>query len=75
MLPKGKGKLINPDDLKQVFEPDKIEPLNIDDYYTRVKPLPDNRYDYVTLRTEEAIRALFAKMNEVIYKLEEKEKK
>ena len=44
----------------------QIEPLNIDDYYTRIKPLPDPRYHYVTLRNEDAIRALFEKQKEII---------
>lgn len=57
---------------KKITKQHKIKPLNIENYdidimYNDVIPMKKTN-------VHKAIRALFAKVNEVIYKLEEKEK-
>lgn len=66
--------------LKNIEDDNKkpIEQLNIEDYMILTNFQPNIEYPPTILKKlnyEKAIRALFAKVNEVIYKLEEKEEK
>ena len=64
-LPKGKSKLIDPDTFKeqsQALAPEKIKPLNIEDYTYTDWDIPGAKL----LNEGKAIRALFEKQKEII---------